>query len=232
MPDFPVPLPGTRRLWQNDGAALDQADDDLRSRILTVRIVGSGSPFDVFFHLEPSEGTDLEQLVRRVRERPGCYQSRRPQVDPPRTLVGVAWASDDGKDRVDVDDCGDSWMTAEVRLGITVYSVQFRLTPGEAARSEATAQAAKASPRVYEIRPPRLRRPGDPKILWSDACGQWSLEEDAAGVVWMSVSVYEGFGASLARIRMSDADAARCRAGWEASRRLADTIARARGRYP
>lgn len=219
-----------RRLWQGADAALDEVDDDLRSKILTVHITDTGAPFDAIFHLEPGEDADVDGLVRQVRERPGYYHVRRPQVDPPRTLVRTTWQ--EGKDRVDVDDRGDSWMTAEVRLGVAVYNVQFRLTPGEATRCAAVAQAVKASPRLYEFRPPRLRKPGEPRILWSDACAQWSLEEDDASAAWLCVAVYEGFGASLARVRLGDADAARCRRSWETSRKLADRISRSKGRYP
>ncbi len=209
---------------------LDEVDDDPRSRILTVRIVDRGAPFEVFFHVDPTELADIEQLVRQVQERPGYYHVRRPQVDPPRTLIRTVWQ--EGEDRVEIDNQGDSWMTVEARLGVQVYTLQFRLTPGEATRCAEVAQAAKASPRQYEFRPPRLRKPGEPRTLWNDSCAQWSLEEDDAGTPWLSVAVYEGLGASLARVRLSDSDAARCRKSRNATGKLADRIARSRGRYP
>ena len=76
--------------------------------------------------------------------------------------------------------------------------------------------------------------PLDPKRrkLWVDAPQQWSLEEDESGAVWLVAVIYQGFGASLADVTLSDRDAKRCRKSRAAAGKLAEKIARAKGRYP
>lgn len=246
-PEFP-PYPGARRIWSGaDGlAVIDELDDEVHALIMRVWKAELHPTEEIAFQLDPPETrrfredpTSTAELVDQILKRPGFYQGRREQTATRRALVRPIWRSEDGEDRLDQDDQGELWMDVAVATGITRWRTQFRLHRAEAAACAADpeqardlARRAKASPNLFRLRPPERWEPGKKKRIWQDPFSQWMLEEDDAGDLWLGVVVYDSIAVSLAEVRLQAADGARCRGSWEAARKLADRIGRAKGRYP